>query len=276
MINRRGPKTKENLVNEIILFKKGDNRLTARDIRDELLGLHPGSKSIPKERAIYKILERNKDKILPSDLDNPWSLGSCLKYDISVDAVLPIQRQLLPYGRFLTIRRARWYSKLHAVLSPLLEKAYPQQPSQNQIRLHQIASFYTRTEQIAEINGEAYPDTRALDNTFICNQDFSFKTSLRMWKGLYSQIPEKSSKVTDKKASALKAEQILGEQMTESQARLLNKFTKLLCAYEADDDLEKAITLVKANPDIQPLAERWMALSLRRDIRISREKDGEK
>lgn len=274
MNNKRGVKTKDHLVAEIILLKKGNNRLAARDIRDLLLGSHPGSKSIPKERAIYKILERNKDKTLPSDLDTPWSLGSCLKYDISVDVVAPIQRQLLTFGRFLTIRRARWYSKLHAVLFPLLEKAYPKQVNQNQIRLHQISSFYTRMEQIAEIDGEVYPDTRALDNTFIFDQDFSIRTILRMWKGLYRQIPKKLSKLTDDKASALKAEQVLGGQITKSEARLLSKFIKLLCAYEDDDYLEKAIIFVEENPDIQPSVEKWMALSLRRDIRISSEKDG--
>jgi len=230
----------------------------------------------PSLRSYEEILKFIRKKFQEKNpLDNPWSLGDCLKYDILVDVVIPIQQQLLPYGRFLTIRRARWYSKLHAVLSPLLEKAYPQQPSQNQLRLYQIASYYTRMEQIAEISGKAYLDTRALDNTFFYNQDFSFKTSRRMWEGLYRQIPEKP-KVTEK-ASALKAEQILNKEMTENEARLLNKFIKLQCAYEADEgNLEKADIFVEENPDVQPLAEKWMALTLQRDIKIGGERDGEK
>ncbi len=275
MNTTRGLKTKESLVNEIILLKKGNNRLTAGDIRGELLGCHPGSKSIPKERAIYKILERNKGKTIPSDLDTPWSLGSCLKYDISADAVIPIQRQLLPYeGRFLTIRRTRWYSILHPVIFPLLEKEYPEQLDENQWRLYQIASYYTRAEQIAEIRGEDYPDTQFLDNKFIFEQDFSFKTNYRLWNHMYKQIPEKPAKVTPL-ASGLNAEQILAKQITADEARLLNEFINMQCDYEADDeDLEKAIILVEENPGIQPVAEKWMALNLRRDIRIIK-KEGE-
>lgn len=225
------------------------------------------------ERTYLNIKKMLLPGLRPGPEDSPWSVGCCIKEDISPDVVLPIQQQLLHYdGRFLTIRRARWYSKLYPLLFPLLEKAYPGQPSQNQLRLHQIASFYTRMEQIAEISGEVYPDTRALDNTFFLNQDFSFGTSCRMWQGLYRQIPEKPSKVTDKKASELKAEQILGEEMTDGEVRLLNKFINLM----ADGDTEKAIIFVEENPGIQSLAEKWMALSLRRDIRISREKEGEK
>ena len=69
----------------------------------------------------------------PSSLDNPWSLGSCLEKGISADVIVPIQRQCLHYGRFLTTRRARWYSVLHPVLFPLLERAYPEQEEENQI-----------------------------------------------------------------------------------------------------------------------------------------------
>jgi hypothetical protein len=274
MKNRRGLKTKENLVTEIILLKKGNNRYTASGIRDELLRLHPGSKSIPKERAIYKILERNKDKTIPSDLDSPWSLGSCLKYGISPEVVIFIQQQLLRYpGRFLTIRRARWYSKLHPLLFPLLEKAYPEQASQNQIRLFQIASFNTRMEQISEINGEDYPDTRALDNTFIFTQDFSHETIKRIWNELYRNIKRTPSKVMREKTSELKIEQVIGGELTKDEAKLFDKYLEL----DADEsNPEKAINFVKDHPEIQPFVEKWMAFSLRRDIRISSQKEGEK
>ncbi|MCK4826696.1 hypothetical protein KA005_63755 [bacterium] len=275
MKNIRGAKTKDYLVSQIILLKKGDNTLTAGGIRKKLIELHPGSKSVPKERAIYKIIERNKDKIQPSDLDNPWSLGSCRNNDISPDVIIPIQQQLLHYGRFLTIRRACWYSLLHPILFPLLEKAYPEQENQIQVELFQIASYYTRMEQLAEIKGEPL-DTRDLDETFIFNQDFSLKTSLRVWNSLYRHIPQRPSKVMREKASTLTPENILGEEMSESEARLLNKFIKSLCAYDTDEgDLEKAISIAEKNPEIQPFVKKWMAFSLRRDIKISK-KDGAK
>ncbi|MBA7714355.1 hypothetical protein ES703_123377 [subsurface metagenome] len=71
--------------------------------------------------------------------------------------------------------------------------------------------------------------------------------------------------------SRLKAEEILAKEVGAGEGKLLNKFIGLVC----DGDLEKAIALVEKRPGLQPLAEKWLALSLRRDIRITR-KDGEK
>jgi len=260
-MNKRGLKTKEYLVNEILLLKKGDNRLTAKAIREKLVGLHPNSKSIPKERAIYKILERNKDKTISSELDNRWSAGSCLKYGISLEIVLSIHRLLLQSNRFLTIRRARWYSALHPILFPLLEATYPGQLEENQIRLFQISSYYSRAEQITEIDGDDTPDTSDMDNTFFINQDFSLEASLRIWGGLYSQTPEKPTKADDAKP----IEQILGDELTAREVKLLDKFIELC----ASDNFEKAAALADKNK-IVSLAERWLALSLRRDIKINK------
>ena len=233
--------------------------------------MHKVDNLVPGLSTVQKCLKKNKANWpKPSPLDNPWSLGSCLGKDISVDVIVPIQQQLLNYGRYLTIRRARWYSMLHPVLFPLLEKAYPGQLDQNQIRLHQIASFYTRIEQIAEISRETYLDTRVLDNTFIFNQDFSPETSIRLWMDLYLHIPALPSKVTDSPPPGEKAEQILGKNVAAEDVKLLNEFIENMNAYEAGvGDLEKAISLVHENPNIQPLVEKWMALSLRRDIKIS-------
>jgi len=258
MSHIRGLKTKDYLVREIILIKKEDNGLSAKEVREELIKRHPGSKSVPKERAIYKIIERNRGKIVPDKLDKPWTMGSCLEYDISADVVVPIQRQLLLRGLFLTIRRARWYSKLHPILCPLLEEHFSGQSVRNQTRLFQIASYYTRTEQIAKINGEDYPDTQALDKTFLIDQDFSIKASRRIWDSLYRSVLEKPSKEMEEKASEFK-----GEEMTEDEERLFNRFTKI------EGDLEKELIFIEENPNIEPLVEDKMAFNLRRNIKIS-------
>jgi len=260
-MNKRGLKTKDYLVNEILLLKKGDNRLTAKDIREKLVELHPNSKSIPKERAIYKILERNKDKTISSELDNRWSVGSCLKYDISLDIVLSVHRQILPYDRFLTIRRARWYSTLYPILFPLLESTYPGQLEENRLRLFQITSYYSRAEQIAEIDGNDSPDTSDLDNTFLINHEFTLLASLNAWDSLYSQTPKKPTKVDDAKP----IEQILSDELTAREVKLLDKFIELF----ASNNFDKAAELASKN-NIVPLAERWLALSLRRDIKVNK------
>lgn len=203
-------------------------------------------------------------------LDAPWAIGCCIKYGISPDVVIPFQRQWLSYGRFLTIRRARLYSMLHPILCPLLEKAFPGQSDRNQIRLYQIASFYTRMEQIAEMNGEDYPDTRELDERFIFNQDFSPEAFSLIFANLYYQSG-KSSKAKGERPSALKAEQILAGEMTDGEVELLNEYIEFF----STGDFEKANTFYKSNPNIQPFIEKWRVLNLRRDITISK-KEGEK
>jgi len=235
------------------------------------LNLKLGEAQNPSLRSYEEALKVVRKKFQEKNpLDEPWTIGCCLKYDISPSVVIPIQSHLLQYGRFLTIRRARWYSMLHTILSPLLEKAYPGQLDRALWRFYQIASYYTRIEQVAEINGEDYPNTQLLDNTFILDQDFSPETFSRISNNLYYQGPEKPTKLADQKASAQKAEQVLAGEMTKSEAKLLNEFIELDAT-----DLEKAITLQKANPDIQPFIDKWRALSLRRDIKISK-KDGAK
>jgi len=260
----------EKMRDEIIEAALEDENISRKDLA-LILENRYGDKT-PSLDTLERMISQARNHP-PSSLDNPWSLGSCLEKGISADVIVPIQRQCLHYGRFLTTRRARWYSVLHPVLFPLLERAYPEQEEENQIRLLQIASFYTHAEQIAKSKKECYPDTRGLDNTFIFSQDISFSASLREWGELYLRMPEKPAKVKVPEffVSRLKAEEILAKEVGAGEGKLLNKFIGLVC----DGDLEKAIALVEKRPGLQPLAEKWLALSLRRDIRITR-KDGEK
>jgi len=250
-----------NLVGKLKSKLRTDNpHWSEGEINDEVKELFP---SLGLVQGYVTKLSKAKESL--PELDNTWSLGSCLEYDIALDVVMPLQRQLLPCGRFLTIRRARWYSKLYPALSPLLDKYYPGQVSQNQLRLMQIASFYTRAEQIAEINGKAYPDTRTLDNVFIFNQDVSFETTLRAWLEGYLGASEKPTPLVED----VSIERILGK-TTDAEIKLLNKFIGLLASYDAGEaDIEKLLAFTKDNPNMQPLIEKWLVLSLRRDIQIS-------
>jgi len=86
------------------------------------------------------------------------------------------------------------------------------------------------------------------------------------------RMPEKPAKVkvTEFFVSRLRAEELLAKEVSAGEDKLLNKFIGLV----RDGDLGKAIALVEKRPDLQSLAEKWLALSLRRDIRITK-KDGE-
>lgn len=257
-MSKRGPKTSPELENEIIILKREDNSLTAKEIKGELARLHPQLKNIPKEGAIYKIIKRNVDRVTStSTLDKPWSLGACLEYGIKPEYVLPIQWQLAKYRRYLTIRRARWYSVLHPLLMPVLEREHPRSDEENQMWLFQIAGFYSRAEQVAEIKGDNAPDTRLLDDKFLYHHDISFATIADVFCELYLLL-DKPVKAADTPT----AEAVLAEEITPSQGKLLRQFIKLL--YDAL--MEKAVELAEENPSLQAVAQKWMALSLRREI----------
>ncbi|MFC1907213.1 hypothetical protein ACFLW8_03910 [Chloroflexota bacterium] len=245
-------------------------RPTANEIYDSLIKyLEEINVESPGESAFIKRvtkLRKEINEIPPSKLDAPWSLGSCLEEDISAEVVIPIQHFLSTYGRHLTIRRARWYSMLHPLLLPVLEKSNPGQPKQNLLRLFQISSYYTRLEQIAITKGEPYPDTRYLDDIFLFRQDFSFVTNLRVWEAIYMRTPPERAKELP---SPGKIEHLLSESITEHEAGLLNKFIDLLCI---QDNLSEAIRLAEENPEIQPLVEEWLPLGLRRDISKKKKK----
>ena len=176
----RGPKTKKDIRTDILLFKKNDvdGKLSAKDIREKLLKIHPGSKYIPKERAIYNIIQKNKEKLEFNPIDSPWSIGSCEKYNIPAD-IIPTLIELEQLGQpKFTIRQAKWFAKLKPVvfemsaakrpledcLSGLTLSSAPHKDSRLAL-LAIIAYQYAGYEQISELEDEQHPDTSDLDFT---------------------------------------------------------------------------------------------------------------
>jgi len=198
--------------------------------------------------SIQKVLPKWKENYKGYD-DRRWSMGTFVPQG-NIEPVLSLQRQLLENGRYLTVRRARWYSILYPILSPLMEQTYPNDISQNELRIMQIAWFYCRREQIAEMNHDSQLDTSTLDRIFLVEQDISFETILHEWvnhfrPGIVEQ--DDSASITED-----------GKESTE----LLPQFRKLIM----QSGVEQALLFIKKNPKVQPLAERWMVLSIRKDI----------
>lgn len=180
----RGPNTKKDIKDDILLLKKNDveGKLSAKDIREKLLKIHPGSKYIPKERAIYNIIQKNKEKVIFDPIDSPWSIGSCEKYNIPAD-IIPtlIEHEQVGQPKF-TIRQARWFARLKPVvyemsaakrpledcLSGLAQTGLVRIPApHNDSRLALLAIItyqYAAQEQLSELEGEQYPDTSGLDS----------------------------------------------------------------------------------------------------------------
>jgi len=174
----RGPKTKKDIRTDILLLKKNDvdGKLSAKDIREKLLKIHPGSKYIPKERAIYNIIQKNREKVKVDPIDSPWSIGSCEKYNIPADIISSLIEYEQVGGPKLTNRQAKWFAKLKPVvfemsaakrplegwLSGLTQTAAPHKDSRLDL-LAIIAYQYAAHEQIAELEGDKHQDTSDLD-----------------------------------------------------------------------------------------------------------------
>lgn len=183
MAGKRGPKTKEKVVDEIIRLKRRNPGYTASDIKR---GLEKDFKDrkvfIPKERAITSILKKNQDKITPSPQDQPWSIGICIKNDIPSSTIpLLIKIQAVHGDRkdLLTIRQALWIAKLYPVLRPLLEKEYSEDSKAQISNLLSIVNAYSIREEIAEIHEQQSPDTSDLDEIFFIKGDVTPEATSR-------------------------------------------------------------------------------------------------
>lgn len=131
------------------------------------------------EEALKPIRKSHQVKNI---LDAPWGIGASIVYDIPAD-IIPL---LIEYRRDisningrdisdsrLTIRKARWMSRLYQVAKPLLEKEYPDSPVKQRILLSTLADEYSRRERLAEISGEKMPDTHYLDTLVFVRDDLS-------------------------------------------------------------------------------------------------------
>ena len=235
------------LINEMAIEQREKGRETLADeLIDAIIRLFPKEKPPTWETVIKMISHARNHETAP--MDKPWSVASCeLPYQ-AIERIVSIQRMLLGCGRYLTIRRASWIAKL----TPLI-------PNADDLTLLQIASFYSRKEQIAEIAGDDYPDTTDLDQVFIINGDTSFESILRQWLRVY--LPGIVDDLKDQGAYPKpNMKETLG--LTVQQKTLLSEFTDLLFSGEWG-----AIqNFILKHPEIHPIAQRWLVLSVRRDI----------
>ena len=99
----------------------------AGQIHRQLIMILGDSKSPSSVSSVQKLLPDWRKHYNP---DSPWSLGAYTP-QADIQPLLSLQRQLTKHGRYLTIRRARWYAVLYPVLLPLLEQTYPSDLTQN-------------------------------------------------------------------------------------------------------------------------------------------------
>lgn len=107
-----------------------------------------------------------------SKLDTPWSIGASIEHDITAD-VIPIlvkYRQILldttqkggDISSRLTIRKARWMSRLYPVVKNLLSNQFPDEKIQIGY-LSRIADEYAEREKAANNSDRPFSNTYILD-----------------------------------------------------------------------------------------------------------------
>lgn len=172
---------------------------------------HLAEKALKQKGYNYKFTERTylnlkkelSPNIGPTELDKPWTVGSCVKANIPGD-MIPLllaeqkrglkakearlsnsrwdftikgkklsERELEDFTQhlaeraILTIRQGQWLAKLYPVLIGSALKQYPNNPLIQANSIIVKAKLYAHREQVAEIlNSASYPDTSDIDSHF--------------------------------------------------------------------------------------------------------------
>lgn len=132
---------------------------------------------VPGEDAIIKRITKLKKEVDAhprSELDNPFTIGACLKYNIPLTpALIEVYRLTLADADEISIRHARWFSVFLPLLEPRVKDKRPNLKPLAQLGIVVIiAHNYARLEQIAEIKGHPL-DTSWMDNKHFIEEDFS-------------------------------------------------------------------------------------------------------
>jgi hypothetical protein len=150
----------------------------------------------PSLQTLMRMISKARNKP-PTDLDNPWTIGCCIKYKIPSDIIsslievkrasdnfggLNITNDLTPqiqkaYAKANkelknspTIRQARWFARLYQSLDAVIEEKGL--PPPKKLAYHFIvAAQYAQKEQISEMLNREYPDTSDLDKLYFIDKE---------------------------------------------------------------------------------------------------------
>lgn len=179
-LRRIAPETRAKIYEAAIEYRKTPRSKLAEELAVKLGKESPSLDTLEKE--ISKA--RNHS---PSELDRPWSIGACIKYNIPSE-IVPVLIQLqewvysndaLPFGT-LSIRKAKWYALLYPVLYPM-NKTSGENPFDKFLRIVIAVEQYNLKDQIAELIGKEYEDTSDLDDTYFIKDGLTADALLVNW-----------------------------------------------------------------------------------------------
>ena len=202
------PSIKRAIKAEILRRHIEEKNKKSPDILDDLKKWvkerYPGVKiALPSLRSVQQTIfnwehpktpEEKRRNEQTEGLDQPWTIGACLRYDIPAN-IIPtlleeqkrcdsenkkakkdrkteqeiILGQLVattPFHRILTIRQARWYGKLHGVVSEVAKCKYPASPEEQKAFISRLIDQYAIKEWVSEFEERPYADTSDLDRAY--------------------------------------------------------------------------------------------------------------
>ncbi len=188
----------------------------------------------PTEETLMRLISEVRNK-QPSELDQPWSIGVCEKYNIPPD-IIPVLVKELQFrtntefktlGQELTIREARWFARLYPVVEALTRKQFPHDPEMGLRFLPLVASCYAQRERACELMNEQYPDTSELDRILFVNEDLSSDALFEAWWRMCSeQEQEIIVGILEKRRTSVikELEESLGHHLDTAEANLINGY----------------------------------------------------
>ncbi len=126
-IKTREPKrTAKSIREDVRLHLISQKREQNPQLLDKEIKRIVDNEELPGESAITKFLTPIVKQLkIPSLLDQSWSIGSCIEYDIPADmipALIQIQQFAQKLGVKITTRQARWFARLYPTVQKMMTK----------------------------------------------------------------------------------------------------------------------------------------------------------
>jgi hypothetical protein len=184
----------------------------------------------PTEETLMRMISEARNQ-QPSELDQPWSIGVCEKYNIPPDIIPVLVKELQFRAKTLqqvpTIREARWFARLYQVVEALTRKQFPYDPEMRLRFLPLIASCYVERELVSELMNEQCPDTSEFDRILFVNEDLSSDALAEVWWRMRSEQEQRAIvEILEQRRTSIINElgKSLGHHLTAAEAGLVNGY----------------------------------------------------
>ena len=188
----------------------------------------------PTEDTLARLISEARNK-QPSELDQPWHIGTCFQYNITPDAIPEIiqlmkERASCEEGSLgqATIREARWINSLYPAINRL---KLGDDDLKASFWMSVIVSGYVLRERVSEQMNEQYPNTSDLDRLYFANEDpFSDTAMVAWWNRIPHEYQQAVVDAVEQERAATHEEMTLhkGRPLTREETKMINDCFNIL------------------------------------------------